>query len=202
MKTALIIVDVQNDFCPGGTLAVPEGDKIVPIINQLRNKFDIVVATQDWHPKDHGSFASNHPGKKTGEVINLNGLQQILWPDHCVQNTTGAEFAAILDVRGILNVFQKGMDKTVDSYSGFFDNGYKNTTGLFEYLKKELVTDIYVVGLAIDYCVKFTAIDAVKLGFNTAVIKDACRGVNVLAGDVERAIEEMEKAGVNICRKV
>ncbi|MBF0387546.1 MAG: bifunctional nicotinamidase/pyrazinamidase [Candidatus Omnitrophica bacterium] len=192
---ALIIVDMQNDFCPGGALPVKDGNTIVPAINDLMKKFDMVVATQDWHPKDHGSFASNH-GKKSGEMIVINGLDQILWPDHCVQGTQGAEFVKGLDVKRIARVFQKGMDKGVDSYSGFFDNGHKNATGLGDYLKQQKVTEVYVVGLATDYCVKFTALDAVGLGFKTFLITDACKGVELQAGDVARAVNEMKLKGV------
>ena len=194
---ALIIVDMQNDFCPGGALPVKDGNTIVPVINDLMKKFDLIVATQDWHPKDHGSFASNH-GKKPGEMIVLNGLDQILWPDHCLQGTPGAEFVKGLDVKRITKVFQKGMDKDVDSYSGFFDNGHKNATGLGDYLKQQKVTEVYAVGLATDYCVKFTALDAVGLGLKTFLITDACKGVNLSDEDVPRAIAEMAKAGVVI----
>ena len=196
---ALIIVDLQNDFCPGGSLAVKEGDKIVSLINDLQKEFHLVVATQDWHPKDHGSFASNQK-KKPGEKIMLNGLEQILWPDHCVQGTKGAEFVAGLDMNHIDKIFQKGTDKMVDSYSGFFDNGHKKATGLGDYLKKKDVTDLYVTGLATDYCVKYTALDAVKLGFNTILLKEACRGVNLQPGDVDRAVVEMIDAGVKVVK--
>lgn len=196
-KKALIIVDMQNDFCPGGTLAVKEGDQIVPLINNLQNKFDLVVATQDWHPKNHKSFASNN-GKKVGEIIELNGLKQILWPDHCVQGSEGAALRKDLDATKIQKIFQKGTDPSIDSYSGFFDNGHKKATGLGEYLKKQGVDIVYVVGLATDYCVKFTALDAVDLGFKTNLIKDACRGVNLQASDADRAIQEMQAKGVKI----
>lgn len=194
---ALIIVDMQNDFCPGGALPVKDGNTIVPVIKDLMKKFDLVVATQDWHLKDHGSFASNHK-KKPGEMIVLNGLDQILWPDHCVQGTKGAEFVKGLDVKRIVRVFQKGMDKGVDSYSGFFDNGHKNATGLGDYLKQQKVTEVYVAGLATDYCVKFTALDAVALGFKTFLIQDACKGVDLVDGDVDKAIEEMKQRGIKV----
>jgi nicotinamidase/pyrazinamidase len=198
MKKALIIVDVQNDFCPGGSLPVPEGDKVVPVINNLQDKFDCVVATQDWHPKKHGSFAANHPGKNIGEVIELNGLQQILWPVHCVQGEKGADLVKALSVRKINKIIRKGMDVEVDSYSGFFDNGHKKATGLNEYLKEQSITDVYITGLATDYCVKFTALDAAQLGYKTYLIIDACRGVNLKLDDVDKAIKEMRKAGVVI----
>jgi nicotinamidase/pyrazinamidase len=195
MKT-LILVDIQNDFIPGGTLPVPEGDQIVPLVNRLQDRFDLVVATQDWHPADHGSFAANHPGRKPGEVIDLHGLRQILWPVHCVQNTPGVAFVPGLETRRISRVFQKGTDPSIDSYSGFFDNGRRKATGLGDYLKEKGATDVYVCGLATDYCVKFTALDARSLGFKTFLIEDACRGVNLKPGDVEAAVEEMRRAGV------
>jgi nicotinamidase/pyrazinamidase len=194
---ALIIVDMQNDFLPGGALPVPEGDQIIPVLNGLQPQFDLIVATQDWHPPDHGSFAANHPNRQPGEIVNLNGLPQILWPVHCVQDTPGAEFASGLERDRWDQVFTKGTDPTVDSYSGFFDNGHRKPTGLADYLQNKNVTDVYIAGLATDYCVKFTALDARQLGFRTHVIIDACRGVNLQAGAVARAIEEMKSAGVN-----
>lgn len=198
---ALIIVDVQNDFLPGGALAVKDGDKIIPLINKLQNKFELIVATQDWHPKDHGSFASNH-NKNPGEKIQLAGLEQILWPDHCVQETKGADFAADLKTEKFDKVFRKGTDKNIDSYSGFFDNGHKKSTGLADYLKEKGVTEVYIAGLATDYCVKFTALDAVNLGFNTNVILPACRGVGLNNGDIQRAVEEMANKGVKIMQEL
>lgn len=195
---ALILVDVQNDFVPGGALAVPEGDAIVPICNRLSKAFDLVVATQDWHPANHGSFAASHPGRKVGEVVDLNGLPQILWPVHCVQRTQGAAFVSALDLSRVDRVFQKGTDPAIDSYSGFFDNGHRKATGLGEYLKQRSVTDVYVAGLATDYCVKFTALDAKSLGFNTFLVEDVCRGVNVRPGDVQAAVEHMRQAGVAV----
>ena len=195
---ALILVDLQNDFCPGGALPVPEGDRIVAVINQLQRRFDLVVATQDWHPADHGSFAANHPGKKPGDTIELAGLPQILWPIHCVQGTRGAEFHPQLDTSAIAQVFRKGADPTIDSYSGFFDNGHRKSTGLGEYLKERGVDRVYVCGLATDYCVKYTALDAVDLGFKTYLVEDACRGVDLQPGDVQQAIEEMRSKGVAV----
>jgi nicotinamidase/pyrazinamidase len=197
---ALIIVDVQNDFCPGGALAVPEGDRVVPLINRLQPHFDLVVATQDWHPPNHGSFAGSHEGKQPGDVVDLDGLEQILWPTHCVQNAAGAAFHPGLDQTRFARVFQKGTQPGIDSYSGFFDNGHRKATGLGDYLKGQSVTDVYVCGLATDYCVKFTAIDAVELGFAASVIDDACRGVDLKPGDVARAIEEMRSKGVRVVR--
>ncbi|MCB0847700.1 MAG: bifunctional nicotinamidase/pyrazinamidase, partial [Bacteroidetes bacterium] len=176
MKKALIIVDIQNDFLPGGALAVNEGDQIIPLVNSIQNQFDLIVATQDWHPANHGSFAANHQEKTPGEVIDLYGLTQVLWPVHCVQNSPGAEFASDLDMKEVAKIFHKGTDPNIDSYSGFFDNGRKKKTGLGDFLQSEGVTHVYVVGLATDYCVKYTALDAASLGFQTTVIKDACRG--------------------------
>jgi len=195
---ALILVDVQNDFLPGGALAVPEGDAVIPIANRLQQSFPLVVATQDWHPPNHGSFAVNHPGKKPFEQIDLNGLSQTLWPIHCVQGTTGAAFASALKQERIAKVFQKGTDPGIDSYSGFFDNGHRKATGMAEWLKAKRVTDVYVCGLATDYCVKFTALDAVSLGFKTYLIEDASRGVNLQAKDVTEAINNVKDAGVAV----
>jgi len=198
---ALIIVDLQNDFCPGGALAVPEGDRVIPVINRLERRFDAVVATQDWHPADHGSFAANHEGKQPGDVIELNGLEQVLWPVHCVQHTPGAAFHPKLDLDRIIKVFRKGTDPGIDSYSGFFDNGRRKATGLGDYLKRLGVSDVCVCGLATDYCVKSTALDAVELGFSTWVVDDACRGVDLNAGDVERAVAQMKERGVRLIRE-
>lgn len=193
---ALVIIDVQNDFCPGGALPVPEGDQVVPVINRIQPWFDVVVATQDWHPADHDSFAANHPGHSLGERIELAGLPQILWPIHCVQGTRGAELHPGLDRARIARVFHKGTDPSIDSYSGFFDNSHRASTKLDEYLKGQGVTEIYVCGLATDYCVKFTALDAVELGFKTFLIEDACRGVELHPGDVRKAIDQMREQGV------
>ena len=195
---ALILVDLQNDFVPGGALPVPGGNEVIPVANRLQSYFDLVIATQDCHPADHGSFAASHPGKKPGDTVMLCGLEQILWPVHCVRETKGAAFVEKLDTNRIDSIFKKGTDPGIDSYSGFFDNGHKKDTGLGNYLKDENVTDISILGLATDYCVKFTALDACQLGFNTFLVEDACRGVNLNPGDAKRAIEEMEKAGVTI----
>ncbi|MCK5206625.1 MAG: bifunctional nicotinamidase/pyrazinamidase [Cyclobacteriaceae bacterium] len=195
---ALIVVDIQNDFLPGGALAVDKGDEIIPIVNKLMHKFDLVVATQDWHPADHGSFASNHKGKIPGSQILLFGLNQILWPDHCIQNSSGAKFSKELKVSHIDRVFQKGTDILIDSYSGFFDNGKKKDTGLNEYLKTNNVEVVFVVGLATDYCVKFTALDSAQLGYRTYVIQDATRSVNLQEGDFEKSLQEMESKGIGI----
>ncbi len=197
-NSALIIVDVQNDFIPGGALAVKDGDRVVSIINSLQGKFQTVIATQDFHPADHGSFAANHPGKKPGEIIDLKGLNQILWPVHCVQGSSGAEFHEDLTRQDWTSIFQKGMNPEVDSYSGFFDNARRGDTGLGDFLKEKGINKVFVTGLALDYCVKFTALDAVSLGFETFLITDATRAVNFKPTDGDQAIREMESAGVKI----
>jgi len=198
--TALVLVDIQNDFLPGGALAVPEGDQIIPIVNSLLPRFELIVATQDWHPPGHASFAANHPGRKPYEQIDLDGLPQTLWPVHCVQNTGGALFAPGLDTRRVDRVFPKGTDPRIDSYSGLFDNGHRQSTGLAEWLRERGVSDIDVVGLATDYCVKFTALDAVQEGFRVHLIEDACRGVNLAPDDTGRALDQMRSAGVRVIR--
>ncbi len=175
---ALIIVDVQNDFLPGGSLAVPDGDKIVPVINTLQDKFELVVATQDWHPEDHGSFASNHEGKEPFDKTLLEGLEQILWPDHCLQSSKGADFTGKLNNKRIEAIFRKGMEKQIDSYSGFFDNGKKKATGLADYLRGRGVERVFIAGLAADVCVGFTTLDALELGFETFVIEDATKPID------------------------
>jgi nicotinamidase/pyrazinamidase len=194
---ALILVDVQNDFCPGGSLPVAGGFDIVPVIIELQPLFELVVATKDWHPKDHSSFAVNH-NRQPYEMIQLGGITQVLWPAHCIQGSQGADLAAGLKTHRIAKIFYKGVDPAIDSYSGFFDNGRRRATGLAEYLKARGVTIVWIVGLATDYCVKWTALDAKQLGFHPTVILDACRGVNLKPGDVDRAIEEMKAAGIEI----
>lgn len=193
---ALILVDIQNDFLPGGALAVPHGDEVVTVANEQQSHFDLIVATQDWHPADHQSFAANHPGKRIGDLVRVNGVPQILWPVHCVQETSGADFAATLKREQWARVFQKGVDREIDSYSGFFDNGRVKDTGLASYLRQQEVDSVFVMGLATDYCVKFTVLDAVSLGFRTHLILDGCRGVNLEPKDAHRAVEEMKAAGV------
>ncbi|WP_193212416.1 bifunctional nicotinamidase/pyrazinamidase [Luteolibacter marinus] len=195
---ALILVDLQNDFLPGGALAVPGGDDVIPIANRLMEDFELVVATQDWHPPDHGSFAANHPGKNVFDSIDLNGLPQTLWPVHCVQGTVGAEFAPQLWTDRIARVFRKGTDAEIDSYSGFHDNGHRRSTGLAEWLKSQGVQRVTVCGLALDYCVKFTALDAVAEGFEVALCLPACRGVDLQPGDCDAAVAEMKARGVEI----
>jgi nicotinamidase/pyrazinamidase len=197
-RSALLIVDVQHDFLPGGSLGVKDGDRIISVINKLQQQFDRIIATQDFHPANHKSFASNHAGKQVGEFIELGGQQQILWPDHCVQNTEGTKFSEELEQSKWEKIFQKGMNAEVDSYSGFFDNAKMGDTGLNDYLKKEEISRLYITGLAQDYCVKFTALDGVNLGFETYLIADATRPVNLSAVDGDQAIQELKTAGVKI----
>jgi len=197
---ALILVDIQNDFLPGGALAVPRGDEVVPVANELMTLYGLVVATQDWHPADHRSFASQHAGQRIGEVIELHGLPQVLWPDHCVQGTRGAEFATGLNFANVPHVIRKGTDREVDSYSGFFDNARRHATGLEALLRDQQVEEVHVLGLATDYCVRATALDAADLGFRVTLIARGCRGVELSPGDCQRAIEAMQAAGVEIRR--
>jgi nicotinamidase/pyrazinamidase len=198
---ALILVDIQNDFLPGGALAVPNGDEVVPVANRLMADYELVVATQDWHPADHQSFASQHAGHGIGEVVSVEGLEQILWPEHCVQGTLGAEFASGLNVEGIHHVVRKGTDRLIDSYSGFFDNGHRKATGLGDYLKQRRVTAVDVIGLATDYCVKFTALDAIQLGFEVRLLLEGARGVELAPGHCEAAIRQMRDQGVQVIEK-
>ncbi|WP_019949504.1 bifunctional nicotinamidase/pyrazinamidase [Hymenobacter aerophilus] len=175
---ALLLIDLQNDFVPGGSLAVPGGDAVVALANQLQPHFGLVVATQDWHPAGHGSFASAHPGRQPFEQGELNGLPQTLWPDHCVQGTPGAEFVSGLDQHRIEAIFRKGTDPGIDSYSGFFDNGHRKSTGLADYLRGRGVTAVYLAGLAADFCVYFSALDALQQGFQVFFIEDAARAIS------------------------
>ncbi|HEU0208188.1 MAG TPA: bifunctional nicotinamidase/pyrazinamidase [Candidatus Udaeobacter sp.] len=191
----LIVVDVQNDFLPGGALPVPHGDEIIPIVNDLQQQFELVVATKDWHPRDHSSFATNHPRKKPGDRVIVDDIEQILWPVHCIQNTHGAEFASSFNTSRVAHVFHKGVDPMIDSYSTFFDNAHRRHTGLAHYLEKRGVKDIYLVGLALDYCVKYSTLDARQLGLNTHVILDGCRGIELEPGDIDRAVDEMQRVG-------
>jgi len=197
---ALILVDIQNDFLPGGGLAVPHGDEVVPVANSLLAQYDLVVATQDWHPADHLSFASQHAGKDAGDVIDLDGVPQVLWPDHCVQGSPGAGFASALNVEEIDRVVRKGTGRRIDSYSGFFDSNRRQETGLTRFLRDRQVTGVDIVGLATDYCVKATALDACEQGFKTRVFLDGVRGVNLQPGDVDLALEEMKSQGVELVK--
>jgi len=195
---ALLIVDVQNDFLPGGNLAVSQGNQIIPVINDLQKKFNLIIASRDWHPANHGSFASNHPGKKPGDNTVLNGLDQILWPDHCIQGSPGAELSSLLNQSLIHKIIFKGSNPEVDSYSAFFDNGHKIETELHQYLRKKGVKRLFITGLAADVCVWFTINDALKLGYETFLITDANKGVNMNPGDTEKALKDMEQKGANL----
>lgn len=196
---ALVIVDMQNDFLPGGALGVKKGEEVVPTVNSLTHgPFDLIVATKDWHPADHTSFAENHAGKEPGEHVTVEGIDQILWPAHCVQESFGAEFSSDLEASGIDKIFYKGIDPNIDSYSAFFDNKHLRATGLGEYLKEQGVETVYLAGLTTDYCVKYSALDALALGFETYVIEDGCRAVNLEPEDGEKAIREMKEKGVKV----
>lgn len=197
-KKALILVDIQNDFLPGGSLAVKHGEEIIPVVQRLLNyPFDLIIATKDWHPINHGSFCVKY-GKQPGEHVLLEGVDQTLWPVHCVQKTHGAEFGPGWDSSKIDKVFYKGTETDIDSYSTFFDNGRRKSTGLENFLEESSIKDVYIAGLATDYCVKYSVLDALQLGFNTFVVVDACRGVNLEKDDSKRALELMTEAGANL----
>ena len=195
---ALIIVDPQNDFMQGGALEVPKANEIILEINKLQKEFDLVIFTKDWHPENHKSFVSQHKNKNVYDLVDLNGLQQVVWPVHCVENTFGSEIHKDIEVKEGAFFFTKGTDIEIDSYSGFFDNGKKKSTGLHDFLQKKGVKEVSVCGLAADYCVKFTAIDAADLGYKTRLIKNATRAVNLNPNDFENALTEMKERGVEI----
>ena len=195
---ALLLVDIQNDFLPGGALAVPDGDAVIPIANRLMVRFQTVIASQDWHPADHGSFASQHPGRLIGETVQLGGQEQILWPIHCVQKTKGAAFSSDLNTEGIAHVVHKGTDAQIDSYSAFFDNGHLKETGLHGYLQSLGVDALTILGLATDYCVKFTVLDALRLSYNVSVVTDGIRAVDLQEDDGRKALLEMSEAGAEL----
>lgn len=197
---ALIVVDIQNDFLQGGSLAVQGGNEIIPVINSIQEKFDLVVATQDWHPKGHKSFASQHSNKSVYEKIDLNGIEQVLWPDHCVQGTVGAEISSELNQNKIEAIFRKGMNTTIDSYSGFYDNGKLKCTGLGDFLKGRGVKEIFVCGLAADYCVYFTAKDALELGYTSTIIENATKAIDV--SNFENIKRNFIQSGGNIIEKI
>ena len=196
-KNCLIITDIQNDFCPGGTLAVAEGDKIIPIVNRMAPKFDKVVATQDWHSSGHISFASTHQ-KQPYEIITIDGMQQVMWPDHCVAGSFGADFHRDLDLREVDLIIRKGNDLKIDSYSTFLENDKRTLTGLHFYLKGFEIKDLYFCGLATDYCVYYSVMDAVEMEFRVSVVLDACRGVDMPAGNVAATLQRMKERGVRI----
>lgn len=194
---ALLIVDVQNDFCPGGALAVPGGDEVIKPINNLMDHFDCVVQTQDWHPEDHHSFASNHTDKEPFSTVEMEYGEQVLWPDHCVQGTEGAEFHPDLRTQPSQLIIRKGFRKGIDSYSAFFENDHETVTGLHGYLQARGVNELIVTGLATDFCVKWSVLDALKLGYDVTLVKNAVRGID-MDGSVETALKEMKDAGVVI----
>ncbi|MFJ2386126.1 bifunctional nicotinamidase/pyrazinamidase [Pseudomonas koreensis] len=196
-RAALLVIDVQNDFTPGGQLAVPEGDLVVPLINRLGGLFKQVVIAQDWHPAGHASFASSHPGRKPYDVIQLPYGEQTLWPQHCVQGTAGAEFHPELHLPHAQLIIRKGCNPDIDSYSAFLEADRKTTTGLAGYLKERGVDTVYMVGLALDFCVMFSALDARAAGFNTFVVLDACRAID-MEGSLATAMERMQTAGVGL----
>ena len=197
-KNALLIVDVQNDFCPGGALAIHEGDRIIPAINRIQPLFDTIIATRDWHPPDHVSFAATHPGKHIHDVMDIGGIPQVLWPPHCVSGTTGAAFHPDLETGRFRLILHKGMNPALDSYSVFLENDKKTRTGMDGFLRSLEITRIFLCGLATDYCVLYSALDAISFGFETCVVIDACCGVDVPEGNIEKAIGLMKSSGVSI----
>lgn len=197
MTQALIVIDVQNDFCPGGALAVPEGDQIVAGINALMGEFSAVILTQDWHPAGHSSFASSHAGKAPYDMVDMPYGPQVLWPDHCIQGTDGAAFHKALNTTRADLIIRKGYNPDIDSYSAFFENDHSTPTGLDGYLRTRGITDLTMVGLATDFCVNFSAVDAAKLGFGVTVRQDMCRAID-LDGSLDAALSGMRDAGVQI----
>ena len=191
---ALLIVDVQNDFCPGGALEVPNGDQIIPAINRLSEHFDVVIQTQDWHPEGHSSFASSHRDKNTFETIEMSYGEQVLWRDHCVQSSRGSDFHPDLETNRSQLIIRKGFRKEIDSYSAFYENDNSTTTGLSGYLKERDIDTLYAVGLATDFCVKWSVIDGIKEGFNIFVVEDSVKGIDI-EGSVDQAWDEMLEKG-------
>lgn len=196
MKT-LLIIDVQNDFCPGGALAVPDGDAVIPVINSLIHRFDAVIQTQDWHPAGHHSFASSHKEKEPYDTIEMEYGTQVLWPDHCVQGTQGAEFHPDLNTTNTEVIIRKGFRKEIDSYSTFYENDHNTPTGLTGYLHERGINELYVAGLATDFCVKWSVLDGLKENFKVHIVEDAVKGIDI-EGSVDQAWKEMEDAGAEI----
>ena len=196
---ALLIVDVQNDFCPGGALEVPNGDQVVPVINRLTNQFDNIIQTQDWHPEGHFSFASSHSGKNPFDTVQMDYGEQVLWPDHCVQGSKGAQFHPDLNTIPTDLIIRKGFRKEIDSYSAFYENDHKTPTGLTGYLQNRNIDTLYAVGLATDFCVKWSVVDGLKEGFDVVVVQDAIKGINI-EGSVDQAMQEMEHTGAKFVK--
>ena len=194
---ALLVVDIQNDFCPGGSLAVPEGDTIIPLINSLGAQFDHVILTQDWHPAGHSSFASAHPEKRPYDTIEMPYGEQILWPDHCIQGSDGAEFHPELNINKAELIIRKGFRKAIDSYSAFFENDHETPTGLTGYLRERGIEALYIAGLATDFCVHWSAVDGRHLGFDVYVVEDASRGIDT-NGSMETALQRIRESGAHI----
>lgn len=194
-KSALIVIDVQNDFCPGGALAVAGGAEIIPDINAAMEDFDAVILTQDWHPSGHSSFASSHAGKTPFEMTQMPYGPQVLWPDHCIQGSTGAALHSALDTDRADMIIRKGYNPAIDSYSAFFENDHKTPTGLDGYLRTRGITHLTLVGLALDFCVNFSAVDAAQLGFDVTVRQDLCRAID-MDGSLSAALDGMTAAGV------
>ncbi|HVU86005.1 MAG TPA: bifunctional nicotinamidase/pyrazinamidase [Pirellulales bacterium] len=195
---ALVIIDLQNDFLPGGALPVPCGNEIVAVANHVAPLFELVVATQDWHPADHVSFAVNHAGRRPGDVIDVGGQRQTLWPVHCVQGSHGAALAAGLNAEDITRIIQKGTDSSVDSYSAFFDNTRGRATGLEDFLRSANVRQLFLLGLATEYCVAYSALDALRLGFTVWIVVDGCRGIDLTPGDAASALKSLSEGGANL----
>lgn len=191
---ALLVVDIQNDFCPGGALEVPDGDAIIPAVNRLIDRFDIIIQTQDWHPPKHRSFASSHEGKNPYDTVKMDYGTQVLWPDHCIQGSKGASFHPDLNTLKTQVVIRKGFRREIDSYSTFFENDHQTTTGLTGYLRQRGVTDLYTAGLATDFCVKWSVLDGIDEGFTMHLVTDAVRGID-LEGSLGQAVEEMKQKG-------
>lgn len=194
---ALVIIDVQNDFCEGGALEVPDGSDVVPVINNLISEFDVVIQTQDWHTPGHSSFASSHSGKDPYDTIQVEYGEQVLWPDHCVQGSTGAEFHPDLNTTKSQVVIRKGFRKSIDSYSTFYENDHSTKTGLTGYLKDRGIKEFYAVGLATDFCVKWSVLDGIKEGFKVNIVEDAVRGID-LNGSLDQAWKEMKEIGATV----
>lgn len=194
----LLVIDVQNDFCPGGSLAVHDGDSVVPVVNRLASQFDLAVATQDWHPENHVSFARNHTDRSVYDRVELNGISQVLWPTHCVAGTHGADFHPALNTENFQLILRKGTNPAIDSYSAFMGNDKKTITGLEGFLKGLRIELVYVCGLATDYCVFYSAMDSVGAGFKTYVVLDGCRGVDVPQGSIDKSVAVMKENGISI----